>query len=70
MTAHVHVHFVGFKGDEYVRAQRVFGPPDFVHAWHDHRMYGEVGPDDVVVFANKENPYHIHKYTWQDHQNW
>jgi len=55
------VHFVGFRGDEYVRAQKVFGPPDFVHVNHDVRVAGDVAPGDTVVFANgfeaKWSPY-------------
>lgn len=46
------VHFVGFRGDEYVRAVRVFGPPDFVHVSLDARVAGDVAPGDLVVFAN------------------
>ena len=47
------LHFVGFKGDEYNRAARVFGLPDFVHRLNDARFQQELDPDsDVVVFAN------------------
>ena len=45
------LHFVGFRGDEYVRAQRVFGRTDFVHIGWDLRAQREIAPDDVVVFA-------------------
>jgi hypothetical protein len=45
------VHFVGFRGDEYSRALRVFGPPDFIHRGWDLRAQREIAPDDVVVFA-------------------
>ena len=48
-----HTHFVGFRGDEFTRAVIIFGPPDFIHKWHDHRMYGDVGDGDVIIFANK-----------------
>jgi hypothetical protein len=48
------VHFVGFKGDEYISAVRVFGRPDFIHRNHDIRLVrgGELHPVDTVVFAN------------------
>lgn len=46
------VHFVGFRGDEFARAQAVFGRPDFVHRHFDPRMVAEVADGDVVVFAN------------------
>lgn len=49
--AHSALHFVGFHGDEYARAQRVFGRPDFIHIGWDLRAQREIAPGDVVVFA-------------------
>lgn len=46
------VHFVGFRGDEYLSAVRVWGPPSFVHMGNDTRMRREVSEGDTVVFAN------------------
>jgi len=48
------VHFVGFRGEEYRSAVKVWGEPDFVHHWNDPRFRysGEVGEADTVVFAN------------------
>ena len=53
----VAVHFVGFKGEEWWSAVRVWGVPDFVHRWADKRFWfgGELCPGDVVVFANNED---------------
>ena len=62
------VHFVGFRGDEFLRAKRVFGPPDFIHMIHDHRMYGDVGDGDLIVFGPKASPDKISDYSWQDHE--
>lgn len=45
------LHFVGFRGDEYVRACRVFGTPDFIHRGWDLRAKREIAPDDTVIFA-------------------
>ncbi len=45
------VHFVGFRGDEYARACRVFGAPDFVHLGWDRRARREIADGDLVVFA-------------------
>lgn len=45
------LHFVGFRGDEYVRALRIFGKPDFIHIGWDRWARLEVTPDDVAVFA-------------------
>lgn len=45
------LHFVGFRGDEYLRAVQVFGRPDFIHIGWDHWAKLEVFPGDVAVFA-------------------
>ena len=48
------IHFVGFRGDEYHRAIKVFGLPDFIHKDNDIRLRygGERHMDDVVIYAN------------------
>jgi len=45
------VHFVGFRGDEYHRARRVFGSPDFIHIGWDRRSRREIADGDLIVFA-------------------
>lgn len=45
------LHFVGFRGDEYVCALRTFGEPDFIHRGWDLRAQRELAPGDTVVFA-------------------
>lgn len=45
------LHFVGFRGDEYVRAVRVFGLPDFIHIGWDRWAKQEIYPGDRAVFA-------------------
>ncbi|RMB54973.1 hypothetical protein C8J44_0205 [Sphingomonas sp. PP-CE-3A-406] len=45
------LHFVGFRGDEYLRAIRIFGPPDFIHVGWDSWAKLDVAAGDVVVFA-------------------
>lgn len=53
------LHFVGFTGDEYNRAARVFGKPDFIHRLNDARFRQELDTEaDTVVFANgaESNP--------------
>ena len=55
--AKICIHFVGFKDpryakdERYVRACRVFGPPDFLHRGWDMRALREIAPGDIVVFA-------------------
>lgn len=46
------IHFVGFRGDEFWSAAKVFGRPDFFHRVFDHRAKVEFADGDVVVFAN------------------
>lgn len=65
-----HVHFVGFRGLEYISAVRVFGEPDFIHMVHDFRMYGDVGDGDLILHGPKSTPDTISQYSWQDHEIW
>lgn len=45
------MHFVGFRGDEWWTAVRLFGPPDFVHIGWDRWAKMEIMDGDVAVFA-------------------
>ena len=45
------LHFVGFRDDAYLRAVRVFGPPDFIHPRWDRRARREIADGDSVLFA-------------------
>lgn len=45
------VHFVGFRGEEFWSAVRVWGFPDIVHRVWDYRAQAEIAPGDVAVFA-------------------
>lgn len=45
------VHFIGFRGDEYLSAVRIFGRPHFIHCYWDYRAIGDIAPGDTVVFA-------------------
>lgn len=57
------IHFIGFKGDEYHRACRVFGKPDFIHRFYDARCKAEIQPCDVAIFANgEEHAARIHAF--------
>ena len=49
------VHFVGFRGDEYTSAVRIFGLPDFIHRIWDIRAVTEIQTDDIVVFAREKD---------------
>ena len=57
------IPFFGFRGDEYNRAKKIWGEPDFIHPVHDRRAYIEIDTDiDILIFANKERPEKIRKY--------
>ena len=62
-------HFVGFCGEEYHSAVKVFGKPAFIHRIWDVRAAQEAQPEDVVVFArikdwnSRETPT---KFTFDD----
>lgn len=45
------LHFVGFRGEEYHNAVRLWGKPDFYHRVWDHRAQREIADCDTVVFA-------------------
>jgi len=51
VSARPALHFVGFRGDEYSVALRIFGPPDFIHIGWDRWARQEVMPGDIAVFA-------------------
>lgn len=64
------VHFVGFRGEEYWSAVRVFGLPDVYHRVWDQRAQQEIAPGcDTVVFARREtepSPYNFDDSNQED----
>ena len=46
------VHYVGFKDDRYMAAWSSWRGPAFIHRWWDNRARRDIGPDDIVIFAN------------------
>lgn len=51
------IHFVGFRGEEYRSAVRVFGLPDFFHRGWDRRAQREIAIGDVVVLARARDTF-------------
>ena len=49
------VHFVGFRGDEYLSAVRVWGKPEVIHMGWDKRARREIADIDTVIFATGEH---------------
>jgi hypothetical protein len=46
------VHFVGFRGEEYWSAVKVWGLPDFYHRGWDRRARREIMDGDTILFAS------------------
>ena len=59
-------HFVGFSGEEYHSATRVWGEPDFIHRGWDSRAQREIAEGDVVVFAKDTEADEFPKRTFND----
>ncbi|MFY9294021.1 MAG: hypothetical protein WAP03_25500 [Methylorubrum rhodinum] len=49
------VHYVGFRDDRYLSAWRVFRGPRVIHRRWDRRALREIGPEDIVVFAEGDD---------------
>ena len=45
------LHFVGFRGDEFWSAVRLWGRPNFIHRKWDQRARREIAPGDVIIFS-------------------
>jgi hypothetical protein len=60
------IHFVGFRGNEYWSAVKVWGKPDFFHRGWDHRAQREIYHSDTVVFAKGEWTQEPSKYNFDD----
>lgn len=60
------VHFVGFRGDEYLSAVRVFGKPGFIHMGWDRRARREIADGDLVVFAKGDDAQPVAERNYSD----
>lgn len=45
------VHFIGFRGEEFWSAVKVWGRPGFIHMRWDRRARREIADGDTLVFA-------------------
>lgn len=59
------VHFVGFRGEEYWSAVRIWGKPDVFHFVWDQRARREIADCDLVVFA-KYDPKQPSEFNYDD----
>ena len=60
------IHFVGFRGDEYVSAVRIWGKPNFFHRIWDRRAVRDIDPADTVIFAKGTEHDEPCKFNGQD----
>ena len=61
------IHFVGFRGEEYWAAVKVWGKPDFFHRGFDYRMNREIDfSKDTVVFAKGCEQKGQQRYSYPD----
>lgn len=60
------VHYVGFRGDEFARARRIFGGPIVIHMWWDLRARREIADGDIVLFAKGEHDQEPRKHNAPD----
>jgi hypothetical protein len=60
------VHFIGFRGDDYWSAVRVWGLPDFYHRDWDTRAQHDVADGDVLIFSYKAHPDKPVKFCYDD----
>lgn len=45
------LHFIGFRGEEFWSAVKIWGRPDFIHRRWDQRARREIASGDVLIFA-------------------
>ena len=60
------IHFVGFRGEEWWSAIKVWGRPHFIHMGWDQRAQREIIPGDIVIFATGEADQPAAKYNYPD----
>ncbi len=60
------VHFIGFRGEEYQTARKLWGVPDFFHRWWDVRAWQEIAPGDIAIFARGDENQPFNPYTFDD----
>lgn len=63
------VHFVWFRGEEYNRAIRVWGQPDFIHMGWDKRARREIADGDTVVFARGSHDQPFRERNFDDYRH-
>jgi hypothetical protein len=60
------VHYVGFRDDRYWNAYRIFGGPRFFHRRWDIRAQRDIGPGDIVIFADGDEHQPLARFNGND----
>jgi hypothetical protein len=60
------VHFIGFRGEEYWSAVKVWGRPHFIHRRWDRRAQRDIGPGEVLIFATGDEDQPLAKWNSDD----
>jgi len=67
LEAHEITHFVGFRGEEYWSAVKIWGKPTFIHKWWDRRAQREIAEGDIVIFAKGDHAQQIREHPTDDY---
>ena len=60
------VHYVGFRDDRYWNAWRIWRGPRFIHKVWDCRACRDIGPDDIVIFAEGDEHQPLARWNGDD----
>jgi hypothetical protein len=60
------IHFIGFRGEEYWSAVKVWGAPDYFHMGWDRRAAREIRDGDVLIFATGSDADEPRARSWPD----
>jgi len=60
------LHFVGFRGEEWWSAIKVWGRPNYIHIGWDQRAQREILPQDTVIFARGDWTQPVAKHNYPD----
>lgn len=60
------LHFVGFRGEGYLSAVRVWGKPGFIHMGWDQRARREIADGDTIVFATGDERQPVAERNYSD----
>lgn len=66
MAARPVTHFIGFRGEEFWSAVKVWGRPHFIHILWDRRAQRDIAPGDTVVFAKGDADQPVGPYNGPD----